>query len=255
MPALLIETPFVQNVAERITTMVGVTPALLGVVGTVWLAVRRQFVPLALFLGYLAYIPAFTWHTSIGHSYYHVHLIPLIAIGFSPLAASLIRRLPRQPLAGYSLGIVVVAIHLVITHYAFTGPWRWMPGTREFVDASRKEVLAEAETGREIGAITGPGASCIVLSKGLGLPLEYHAWVRTEWWPRWEEMVYIRYTFRQEKFDPVKFMEEMLVKHDPQYFVITDLVEFESHAYLRILLQRYFPKSIASNDRYRIYGR
>lgn len=255
MPALLVETDFLGNVAGKIANMVGAVPVLLGIAGALRLAVRRNFVPLGLLLGYVAYIPVFTWHTSIGHAYYHAHLIPLIAVCLGPPVAAVLRRIRLHPTAGYSAAALLVAFHLLFTFYPFTGPWRWVPGPREAVASRWEELRAETETDREVGSIVGPGASCLCMSNALGLPLEYHAWVRTEWWPRWEEMDYLRYMHRTPKFDSVKHMDQLIEKHDPRFFVVTDFVEFDTHAYLAVLLRHYFPKLIASNDRFRIYSR
>jgi hypothetical protein len=254
MPALLAEPNFYEQVALRISRMVGTTGVVLGVVGAVLCASRGRWVPVGLLLGYVAYIPTFTWHTPT-HMYYHAHLIPLVAICLGVPVAGPLRRLRPRPVLGYVGGAVVIVFYLAKTYYIFTGPWQWLPGVAPAVAARQEDVRAEAELGREVGAIVGPGASCVCLAKDNALPLEYYAWVQTQFWPKPDEIVYILQSTRTATFDPVEYLNDLIRKHNPRYFVVTDLHAFDAQPYLIPLLKQGFPFLVASTERYRIYSR
>ena len=252
MPALLTKPFFYEQVVDLVSSTVGTSPVLLGALGAVVCAFRGRWVPVALLLGYIAYLPIFTWHNCT-HGYYHAQLIPLVAGCLGLPVAGVLRRLRPSPVVGFVGGTVAVVFYLASTWYPFTGPWRWMPGVKPGIAARQQEVREEEEMDREIGAIVGPGASCLCLEKNYGLSLEYYGWVRTEFWPMPIDVVYILYSTRTAAFDPVEHLNELFRKSQPRYFVVTELPQLDASPGLLPFIKQYFPTLVASSERYRIY--
>ncbi|HSJ64598.1 MAG TPA: glycosyltransferase family 39 protein [Gemmatimonadaceae bacterium] len=217
----------------------GLPALLLASVGVAF--VRRglsRSVLVGLALGYLCFGLAFTFHIHT-HGYYQAQLIPAVAIAASAVTAYLIRWIARAPERWLRVTPVAAAMLL---------------GAAWWLEIRQKLAPAQFESPRlaaEIGSRVGHSERVVFLSRYYGLPLQYLGEFTGAYWPR-----SLGYWLYRGKGEVERSVAERLAAlgFEPEYFVITDFREYETHhADLRAFLEaRCSP--VAITDTYRIYG-
>lgn len=210
--------------------------ALLGAALGCLLARERlaRVVLASLWLGYLMYALLFTYHTYT-HDYYHLMLIPIVALSLIPLVDAVVgamRGLHRAWLVrGAMFGAVLAGVGLA----SHKGPWL------------REGIAAEGfvKDAQEIGEHVSHSARTIFISFGNGKPLEYHARIAGIYWPNTGDLFAERIRFGRTPAISERF-EKTLNRSGAEYFIITDLPEFDRQSELRELLVRRFPVLVAT---------
>ncbi len=172
-------------------------------------------------------------------SYYHLQLIPIVALSFGPLVTLIARQLRGNDLgwAGWLPVVAAGSLILVLSIRAVR---------QRLVDSN-----FDARPAREIGALVDHSSRVVYLAHFYGKPLKYYAEISGEYWPRpityW---LYRRPGERAlslaERFQGLGFV--------PEYFVITQFREYEAHhADLREFLLNHCRLAVQSDD-YLIYA-
>jgi hypothetical protein len=150
--------------------LVGLAFVFLGLFGVTLARQPGRALLLGLWAGYGLYglsVP----HQTITHDYYHLQLVPLVALSLAPLAQALLERLAAQPRLWQMLAAAVA-----ITAVALPG---WL---------ARSQLLAvdyrnDPEYWTSVGARIPEGAKVVALTQQYGYPLSFYGWKRVNLWP------------------------------------------------------------------------
>lgn len=199
-----------------------------------------------LWVGYIVFCLTFNYH-AMTHHYYHLPLIPLVALSGGYVGAILYGRLNSSRIA-WGIRATVTTVLLIVL--AMDGMKQvavrrhWMESHMDF-----KRVV---EVAKEIGQRVDHSMKCIFLDREYGSTLKYHGWLAGEIWYNAEDFS-LRRRFYGEFEDNVEeiYMKEYAI-HQPQFFLVTDFKEFEKQKDLREFLISNFP-IVASTPYYLIF--
>jgi hypothetical protein len=172
---------------------------------------------LGLWLGYALYGLSLPQQT-MTHDYYHIQLVPIVALSLAPVVAWLIDRI--APL-GLRASAVLAGVLLAL---AFI-----------FLRTARAELLAidyrnDPPYWQAIGEAIPRNGRFMALTQGYGFPLTYYGWKRVNLWPVSQELKLslLRGT-RMAEFD--QFFAQKTADHD--YFLITAFQQLERQPLLK----------------------
>jgi hypothetical protein len=241
LPQLLLSSDYWKGWLLTAADAVGYTPLIAGLVG---LPMLRRGMPRALLVGlwagYAAFCLIFSNHIRFS-SYYHLQLVVIVALSFAPIITLVTNRL-RQLSNPWYWWLPVIGAVMLITYFNIRD-------IRRSFATQRK--LESREIAQEIGEFVDHSHRVVYLAPGYGTPLEYYAELSGEYWPRRTSDT-DRALGRQLELS----VEERLAALDfaPEYFVITDIDEFNRHhTDLREFLSDNY-HLLAENDNYLIYG-
>lgn len=238
MPHLLLTPAFWKDAAGLALRVAGPSALLASLLGLL-LAGRGQGRDLlaGLWIGYGVFVLLFALHTHT-HDYYHLLILPPVALGAGYAGASLL-----APLAGAARWMRTAASAVLAA------------GLLIAVDSSRgmlpswgheQRVAAYRQTGEAVGHST----ECVFLSDAYGLPLQYHGRVAGRYWPtlydfRWEELTGISQAGASGRLDRLRAAAPV------RFFIVTDLAELQRQPELRALLESY--PQLPAGESHRIY--
>ncbi len=249
VPAALLEPGFYVSWLYNLDYVLGFPTLILAGVGLLLLRGDALAMQIGLWAGYVLLGVVFTFHFAT-HSYYHMAVLPAAAFGIASLATPLVETLGRRggvwrkPVLA---GVAALALVLAVA-----------PVLRSFGDGEERRMgRAYAEIGEKVGHST----RVLMLTRHEGFPLMYHGWLSGWLWPnQWiravEEVGLQGIAARQSEqhrftLDVGRRFEEY-AERKPEFFVITDLDEFENAPELGQFLAARFPL-VARGDRYLIY--
>lgn len=225
VPALLIEPAFWRGWAGLAWSAFGPVVFLAALAGAFLVARDRARAILAsLWIGYAAYGVAFDLHVST-HPYYQTLAVPIVALSLAPIAA----RLPAAH-RGWRVGILPAAVSALLVAAAF--------GQGALPANPDVERVRDYEA---VGRMTGHSRRVVFLSDNWGIPLRYHAGIAGRYWPaRFEiEMYRPLGSSGIPDIDAAARLNTLSRQiGGVEYFVATDLVEFDRQPDLRLLLDR-----------------
>jgi len=192
--------------------------------------------------GYVLYVLCFNY-TGFTHDYYHLQLIPLVALALAPLADRVTAKLREAPLvASASSGVVLTVVFVsAVLDLAVVSYYR----ERE------ASFTAEAATYREVGALVGRGTRNVLLANYYALPLEYYGEIGGTYWPhsfdvRHERLMGLPGVRAEER------LAAIIAAGEARYFIATNLRELHAQVDLERFLEAHF-STRAATDRYIIY--
>lgn len=215
-----------------------IVAALLGLL-VLFSSREKTYLPilLSLWVGYLLYGFAFTHHITT-HDYYHLPLIPLVALSAAPLFALL-----TSALTIHLTGRLVHFVLGLILLYAFFGMLWGLRAQLKAVDY-RPQAAMWAEIGEKLEHQPG----VVALTPDYGLSLAYWGWQSAQVWPSSADLNY------QSKHSSAQTPQELFERltAGKRYFLIADLADFQRQPWLQTFLQAY--PIFAEGPGYRIYS-
>lgn len=208
----------------------------------VGLPLSRKGLPRAalmgLWIGYGVFGLIFNLHIHT-HIYYHVQLIPIVALSLSPLVVLIMNYL-RQSSNAWYWWLPVIGVMLMIMFF----------NIRNVRDTTRFEVLGSKPISSEIGEIVKHSSNTVYVARYFGLPLQYYGQLAGAFWPR-----KIDYWLYQKPGDRELSVQERIdaLSFSPEFFVITDFNAYrEHHTDLKNFLEENCAL-IAKSNQYLIY--
>jgi hypothetical protein len=178
--------------------------------------------------GYVAYVVAFTYQSST-HDYYHLPLMPLVAVGLAPLverALAAAREASGRP--GYVMAIAAGLFFAGCADAALTERSRLR--TRRFG--------ATVAAFREIGTRVEHGAANVLLADDYGYPLKYYGELGGSTWPRAYDLPLMQ-LMGESVPDAATRLQRLMAAQRPRYFVVTVPEDLASQPGLAPLLDGY----------------
>lgn len=188
--------------------------------------------------GYLVFGLVFIYYART-HEYYHLQLIPVIALSLGPPGSLLLGRLDQ--IATHWLmraglwSILAVAMVLALG----------VSGT----ELARQDFDDEVRIYEEVGEAVHHSTKTVYLTEDYGYPLEYYGWLAGKNWPSSAR------AYGLSAMSDVDAEERFLTEYagsSPEYFIVTNLQEFQEQSDLRSLLNENFPLMVKTED-YLIY--
>ncbi len=213
-------------------SLFGQTFIFLSIAGTFLAAPRGRALLIGLWVGYVLYglsVP-FQMYT---HSYYHIQLTPIIALGLSPLAEAVTRRAVGEKR---------------IWQAALTGLAVLVIGFQAYV--ARSVLLAEdfrhePAYWQAVGEAVPADADVIALAQDYGYRLMYYGWRRVDLWPLASGLAELR----GNKLNAEKIFAESAA--DKDYFLVTLFSQFDKQPDLKKILDQY--PIVAEGDGFVLY--
>ena len=201
-------------------SLFGQTFIFLSLAGTLLAAPRGRALLIGLWFGYLLYglsVP-FQMYT---HSYYHIQLTPIIALGLAPIAELIIRKsVGEKRVWQVALTVLVVAVI----------------GFQGYVARSTllaEDFRAEPAYWQAVGDAIPADAKVIALTQDFGYRLMYYGWRKVSLWPFASGLAEIRgNTINAEK----TFAE---FAADQDYFLVTAFNQLNQQNDLKKILSQY----------------
>ncbi len=269
LPQLLLHSYFWAGWLAMIGLVVGYIALAGAFIGLFLIREKLQKALLiGLWIGYFIYGLSATYqiHT---HDYYHIPIIPIVALSIGPIGASLINRLFILFSSWKRISISVI-IFLVIFLYLGFGIKKIQlrdykenikligatigvyPKFHKFFDNFEKEVRIS----KEIGEIVGHSANTVFLTSDYGRSLSYHGELSGLPWPN-----RVSLQERRERELKIPQKEELFnlryltirthgkyIRYTPDFFIITDLKEFEDQKDLRYFISKNFSLMVRNDD-------
>ena len=231
VPGHYLDFRFWDGWLKRIRIVMGFTFFVAGLFGSLMQTTERgrALVP-GLWAGYLLMCVLFNYTIST-HDYYHLPLIPIVALSLGALSAPILERYRSRPGGLWhsvtAAGLVAFAMLLSL-------------GTSYQARQRVPEFENRVDLAREIGAAVDHSTLTIHLAPHQGFPLMYHGQISGRYWPYW-------YDVRDERMwvaEPPDAGERLagLMRNFPaEYFIVADLEEFTRQDDLREFLVSNYP--------------
>lgn len=248
MPHLLGEAWFYQGVWDCLRSEIGL-PGLFGVWGAAIAARRGTYWPAALILGHFATLAVFTYHAAT-HDYYQMPLLVFLATSSGWAMAWILEKTERLRHRGTVRAVLACGVvgYLAATTCSHLGPPRWFPAKQAERAASRRERQLQAEQATAVRAAVGP-ARVLELTRGYGYPLRFHGWLLTRKWPSFNDRRFIvEAGGTPAPFAARTYLGQLLAVQREDFFVVTDLDEWEKQPDLQEALAEYGPPVVARPD-------
>ena len=217
---LITSTDFYTKWLAFLGILFGQTILFLSLAGALIALPRMRWLLISLWIGYLLYgltLP-FQMYT---HSYYHIQLIPILALGLAVVLNPLVEFVSSQN------GIRRVGfIALVI---AIIGYQAYVARSVLFAESFRHEPAYWSEVGNAIPV----DANVIALTQDYGFRLMMYGWRKVELWPLATELSETR---NPDKDNAAKFDE---LTEGMDYFLVTAFGQLEKQPELKNILDTY----------------
>jgi hypothetical protein len=199
--------------------------------------VQRAFL-FGLWVGYLVYGLFFPYHF-LTHDYYHLPLIPLVAVGIAPVAKSVFEAIQSLRPKWYSITGVLFVIFLA----QFLQVWK-VRNTLASEDYRHEPPYWEG-----VANLVGRDKEVIALTQDYGYRLFYYGWLQTENWPETGHLEY-RELRGGKPFNFDDWFDEKTAGMD--CFLVTRLKELERQEELKDRLSTNY-KIAAQGDGYILF--
>jgi hypothetical protein len=237
LPQILVTPFFWRGWLLNIEATVGFTAFVLALLGCMLL---RPGLPRALLLGwwagYVAFCLTFNYHIAT-HDYYHLQLVPLVALSLGPLVPLLVRHLlrlhPPSRAIPAVMGLASLALLLSVA---------LVPGRLSATGAAGTVRVAE-----EIGAHVGHSTSTVFLAADYGLSLEYHGQLSGKPWPLLSDLEWGELAGEPLLPAPERF-QAWFAADAPEYFIVVDSAQYEGQPDLVEFLTGSYPVLVATDD-------
>ena len=210
-----------------IGSLFGFTMIFFSIAGGFLATPRLRWLLISLWIGYLLYgltLP-FQMYT---HSYYHIQLIPIVALGLAAALNPLIEIAAVQSVAGRA-GFIAVIVAVI-------GFQSWVSRSVLVADSFRHEPAFWQQVGEAIPT----DAKVVGLTQDYGFRLMLYGWRKVTLWPYSTELAEVR----NGKVDFANRFDELTVGRD--YFLVTAFGQLDKQPSLKKLLDAY-PIAIEGN--------
>lgn len=237
---LLVEAQFYVRWLNLVQNLMGLTALLLSLVGVVIAVPRFRTLLIGLWVGYGVY-GLFLPYQMYTHSYYHLQLVPIIALSLAPVADLILQKVRREKVAWQALLVVVLVTGLVFS--------AWVSIT----NLKSADYRSEPEHWQQIAALLPGDGGIIALTQEYGYPLVYYGWRKVALWPnRGERNLSSLRDTNAEKAQQA-FADFFAKRTEGRsYFLITAFNQLNDQPDLKQFLQDNYPV-LAEGNGYLIY--
>ncbi len=217
---LITSTDFYTKWLAFLGTLFGLTVLFLGIAGALIAPSRMRWLLVGLWIGYLLYGLTLPFQM-FTHSYYHIQLIPLIALGLAVVLNPLTESVAGM--GGVRTAVFVALVIAIIGYQAY---------------AARSVLIAEDfhhEPGfwNQVGEAFPSDAKVIALTQDYGYRLMLYGWRKVDLWPLATELSAAR---NPDKDNAAQFDD---LTEGKDYFLVTAFGQLEKQPGLKKILDTY----------------
>jgi hypothetical protein len=224
-PELLSTVDYYRKLLDTMGTVAGHKVLLL--IGILGLSYYRSKIKLGflvgIWIGYVMLCITFTYH-SITHSYYHLPAIPLLAISISGAVEWFFVRTKKIHTARF------VPFALVLLIVLGLGGGYYLLGMGDY--------RHEPDFYRNVAGFIPEGSRSVVLSQDYGNRIAYYGWITPRPWKSPPSST-VDDPYPQDLDQFAEYFQEYVSGYD--YFIVTQLQEFQKREYLSSLLRSEYP--------------
>lgn len=239
VPALLATEFFWAGFWRQASRVYGPALMAVAVLGTIVAERRNRVVLVALWLGYLAFAVAFTYHMPT-HDYYHLPYIAAVALACAAFVGWLQRVLELRGRERFGQAIALGAAAMIVS----VGVYRALP---QLATGSR-DLIAMYE---EIGELAKHHTRTLFLDTEYGYPVMYHGQVAGDSWPSSDDLAAERLGAAPAINAEERFSRDF-AKYGPAFFVVTDLRSLREQPDLQRWLSTH-AEVVRQTARYHVY--
>jgi hypothetical protein len=228
---LITSTEFYTRWLVFIGSLFGLTIIFLSIAGTLLASPRLRWLLISLWIGYLLYgltLP-FQMYT---HSYYHIQLIPIVALGLASALNPLLERVPAQGWVG-RVGFIALVVAVI-------GYQSWV--ARSVLVA--EDFHQEPAFWKHVSDVIPADANVIALTQDYGYRLMYFGWRKVNLWPLSTDLSEVR----SGNQGPTDFAG---LTAGQEYFLVTAFGQLDKQPDLKKDLAQY--RIAAKGDGYVLY--
>ena len=218
-----------------VQSFMGLGALLLSLLGVLIAAPRLRALLIGLWVGYVIYGLSLPYQMYT-HNYYHLQLVPIVALGLVPVAQALLARIPWQPRLNRLLfaGVVLAGI-------AF-------PSWQSIAELKRQDYRGEPAYWQQIASYLPTDGKIIALTQDYGYRLMYYGWRKVALWPIRGERALSSLRGSEKEF------EDFFAKRTEgkEYFLVTSFNQLDDQPDLKQTLRERYPL-IAEGSGYLIY--
>lgn len=220
MGKLLLSTHFYSKWLAFIGSLFGLTVIFISIAGALVAPPRLRWLLIGLWIGYLLYGLALPFQMYT-HSYYHIQLIPVIALGLGSALNPLIERAAAQGLVGR---VAFVALIVAVIGYE-----SWVARSVLIAEDFRQEPAFW----KDLGDVIPVDAKVIGLTPDYGYRLMYFGWRKVTLWPYSNDLAELR----NGEIDFSDRFAELTEGQD--YFLVTSFGQLDKQPDLHKILETY----------------
>lgn len=232
---LLIEPSFYVRWLSLVQDIMGLTALLLALVGVLIARSRARSLLAGLWAGYALY-GLFLPYQMYTHNYYHLQLVPIIALSLASLGQLVYERLVQQPAFWRLLFTGIALVGLVY------------PSWVSIAEQKKSDYRNEPAYWQEIASYLPTDGKIVALTQDYGYRLMYYGWRKVTLWPTRGERSLASLRGNEKEFETY-FTKRTEGK---SYFLITAFGQFNDQPDLKEFLNQHYPV-VAEGDGYIIY--
>lgn len=248
MPRLLLTPMFYKGWLQNVGLVAGFTLLFITILAfplTYQKKTPRSLLA-GLWAGYIVFSLTFNYHAST-HHYYHLQIIPLVALSVGYAGALVFARL-NNPRIHWKIRATILTI-LLLT-FALDGIKQVV--VRRHLLENNIRFKRVVEVAQEIGQTVNHSKTCIFLDPEYGSTLKYHGWLAGQIWYSAFDISIRRHLRGWDENNARELYSEKYALNQPDFFIVTDFKEFDRQKDLKEFLESTFPV-VASNSRYLIF--
>jgi hypothetical protein len=232
---LLLEPSFYARWLNLVQDLMGLAFLLLALVGVAISKTRNRYFLLGLWVGYGLY-GLFLPYQMYTHSYYHIQLVPIIALSLAPVGQLILERVGKQPKIWQAFAAAIALLGVL-----------FLAGI-SITTMNQKDYRGEPAHWQEIAALLPTDGKIIGLTQDYGYPLAYYGWRKVQLWPiRGERKLSVLRGISKEFTNFFAKLTE-----GKSYFLITAFSQLDEQPDLKQYLEEVYPRA-AQGDGYIIY--
>jgi len=222
---LLFDPSFYISWLKQINFVIGFEIFVFGLLGVVLFRKRNVLgLVFGLLVGYVLYGFALPYQI-MTHDYYHLMLIPIIAMCLSPIAGLVLESSAKSSVAR-------IATALILLFAVSAQVWNVR------ADLDRRDYRAEIKGWKQLGELLPESGEFIALTHSYGFRLRYYSWVDAQVWPYQIDLRVMQLSGAGD-FDFLNEFNARTVSSD--FFLITHFSEFDQQPELKQILQSRYP--------------
>jgi hypothetical protein len=238
LPQLWLQVYFWQFWLKNIWRVIGFSALVGGMFGILLMPAdwRRNFI-IAMWLGYVMFGLFYPYYIYT-HDYYQLQFIPAVALALAHLGAAVLQQLAL--VNRDRLWRALICCILLFSMFLNMG--LHLHTLSEAGDLTSQARLAE-----KIGVLVGHSTHTLFLAPYYGAPLTYHGELAGNAWPTMGEM-HAEQLWGETVLSATDMLDLFLQSDLPEYFIVTDMYEYEAQVDLKTLLTTRFPIIEQSDD-------
>jgi 4-amino-4-deoxy-L-arabinose transferase-like glycosyltransferase len=232
---LLVQPSFYVRWLSLVSSLMGLAVLLLALLGVGLSRGRNRVMLLGLWIGYFLY-GLFYPYQMYTHNYYHLGLIPIIALSLLPVIEIILLKIQELTYFWKAVSLIgTIAILLFVS---------WESIFPQYAEDHRDEPIFW----QEIASQLPTDGKIIGLTQDYGYRLMYYGWRKVSLWPNRGE-----FNLMDLRGDEKEFEEFFAKKTDGKsYFLVTSFNQFNNQPILEEYLNQHFPL-LAESSSYLIY--